>query len=72
MEIITNNENLFEALKNGIWYIEEDEILFSKDVKVYYDDSLKDYRLIIENHTYLRVIDYTNTWALTKEELKND
>lgn len=68
-KVNVNLNILFEALKNGVWYIDEDEILFSKNVSIYYDDLLETYRLIIENSIYLRIIDYQDTWALERKEL---
>ena len=61
---------IFKALKNGIWYINDDEIHFSKNIKIYYDNQLKEYRLIIDDCTYLRVVDYKDSWALTRKDLE--
>lgn len=61
---------LFKALKDGIYYLEEENIFFSNDVNLWCGTSKNYY--ISGAGIYKKVKDYGKTWALTKEELEND
>ena len=63
---------LVKALREGVYYDDDGEILFSDDVKFYYDKKIDRYSLVIKGYTYVNVADYKETWALTKKDLVND
>ena len=64
--------NLFKALKDGIYYLEEENIFFSNDVNLWCGTSKNYY--ISGAGIYKKVKDYGKTWWLEKpeEELENE
>ena len=61
---------LFKALKEGIYYLEEENIFFSNDVNLWCGTSKNYY--ISGAGIYKKVKDYGKTWSLDRSEFENE